>query len=160
MSQVKRIGIRVKNIYMLEVDGCTSMMGKEEKVVSQDEGELWHMRLGHIHHGSLKIMHQISIGLPIGTLSPLDRCKGFTMGKYVKYTFHEKENPASVILERIHTDVCGPFSVASTKNISIMLFLWMNFLINAESSLWRRRIKHSQISVSLNHWWIKSRGSK
>jgi hypothetical protein len=35
------------------------------------------------------------------------------MGKYVKSTFHEKENRASVILERIHTDVCGPFSVAS-----------------------------------------------
>jgi hypothetical protein len=38
MGQVKRIGIRVKNIYMLEVDGCATMMGKEEKVVSRDEG--------------------------------------------------------------------------------------------------------------------------
>ena len=37
------------------------------------------------------------------------------MGKFVKTTFHEKENHASVILERIHTDVCGPFSVASTE---------------------------------------------
>jgi transposase InsO family protein len=36
------------------------------------------------------------------------------MGKYVKSTFHEKENRASVILERIHTDVCGPLSIAST----------------------------------------------
>jgi transposase InsO family protein len=41
--------------------------------------------------------------------------KGCSMGKYVKSTFHEKENRASMILERIHTDVCGPFSVASTK---------------------------------------------
>ena len=37
------------------------------------------------------------------------------MGKFVKTTFHEKENRASVILERIHIDVCGPFSVASTE---------------------------------------------
>ena len=37
------------------------------------------------------------------------------MGKFVKTTFHEKENRASVILERIHTDVCGPFSVASIE---------------------------------------------
>ena len=36
------------------------------------------------------------------------------MGKFFKTTFHEKENPTSVILERIHIDVCGPFSVAST----------------------------------------------
>ena len=36
------------------------------------------------------------------------------MGKFVKTTFHEKDIHASTILERIHTDVCGPFSVAST----------------------------------------------
>jgi hypothetical protein len=42
MVQVKKIGIRVKNIYKLEVVGYTAMMGKAEKVVSRDEGELWH----------------------------------------------------------------------------------------------------------------------
>ena len=36
------------------------------------------------------------------------------MGKYVNSTFHEKENRASMILERVHTDVCGPLSVSST----------------------------------------------
>ena len=36
------------------------------------------------------------------------------MGKFVKATFHEKDSRATTILERIHTDVCGPFSVAST----------------------------------------------
>jgi hypothetical protein len=113
-GQVKKIGIRVKNLYMLEVDGCSDMIGKAEKVVSRDEGELWHMRLGHLHHGALKIMQQISTGLPRGTLTQLDQCKGCTLGKYVTSPFHEKENRASVILERIHTDVCGPLSVAST----------------------------------------------
>jgi hypothetical protein len=34
MSQVKKIGIQVKNLYKLEVDGCAAMMGKAEKVVS------------------------------------------------------------------------------------------------------------------------------
>ena len=36
------------------------------------------------------------------------------MGKYVKSTFHENENHASGSLERVHTDMCGTFSVAST----------------------------------------------
>ena len=40
MGQPKRIGIRVKNLYKLEVEGCAAMMGKAEKVVSRDEGEL------------------------------------------------------------------------------------------------------------------------
>ena len=52
----------------------------------------------------------------MGTLAQLDQCKGCTMGKYVKSTFHEKENCALMILERVHIDVCGPFSVDSTAN--------------------------------------------
>jgi hypothetical protein len=43
MGQVKKIGIRVKNLYMLEVDGYGAMIGKAEKVVSWDDDELWHM---------------------------------------------------------------------------------------------------------------------
>ena len=42
MGQTKRIGIQVKNLYKLEVDGCAAIVGKEEEVVSRDEGELWH----------------------------------------------------------------------------------------------------------------------
>ena len=92
------------------------MMGKTEEVVSQDEGELWHRRLGHLHHGTLKILQQIYTGLPKCTLTQSDQCKGCTMDKFVKTTFHEKENRASVILDIIHIDVCGPFLVSSTKN--------------------------------------------
>jgi hypothetical protein len=69
MGQVKKIGIRVKNIYKMEVDGCASMMGKAKKMVSRDEGELWHGRLGRLHQGALKIMQQISTVLLMGTLS-------------------------------------------------------------------------------------------
>ena len=36
------------------------------------------------------------------------------MGNIVKTNFHEKDSHATTILERIHTDMCGPFSVAST----------------------------------------------
>ena len=91
------------------------MAGKEEGVLSRDEGELWHRRLGHIHHGALNILQQISTGLPKGALAQSDQCKGCTLGKFVKTTFHEKDSCASTILERIHTYVCGPFSVASTE---------------------------------------------
>jgi hypothetical protein len=79
-GQVNKIGIQVKNLYMLEVYGCSAMIGKVEKLVSRDEGELWHRRLGHFHHGALKIMHQISTRLPRGTLAQLDQCKGCTLG--------------------------------------------------------------------------------
>ena len=56
MGQTKRIGIRVKNLYKLEVDDCSALSSKAELVQSQDIGELWHRRLGHLHHVALKIM--------------------------------------------------------------------------------------------------------
>ena len=34
MGQTKRIGIRVKNLYKLEVDGCVAMVGKLEEAMS------------------------------------------------------------------------------------------------------------------------------
>ena len=55
-GQAKNIGIRVKNLYKLDVDGCTTLMGKADKVVSRYEGKLWHRRLVHLHHRALKIM--------------------------------------------------------------------------------------------------------
>ena len=71
MGQSNRIGIRVKNLYKLEVYGCAAMMGKAEKVVSRDEGKLWYRQLGHLHHGALKFMQQISIGISMGKLAQL-----------------------------------------------------------------------------------------
>ena len=61
-------------------------------------------------------MQHISTGLPKGTLAQIDRCKGNTMGKNAKATFHEKENQYLENLERVHSDVCGPFSTASATN--------------------------------------------
>ena len=73
MGQTKKIGVRIKNLYKLEVDGCAAMVGKVEEMVSDDEGKLWHRRLGHLHHGALKILQQIFTGLPKGTLVQSDQ---------------------------------------------------------------------------------------
>ena len=64
------------------------------------------------------------------------------MGKFLKSTFHEKENRASVILERVHTDVCGSFSVASTtKHRYYVIFVddysrrcWIFFMQNKDQT--------------------------
>ena len=119
--QVKKIGFHVKNLYKLDVYGYAVLMGKAEKLVSQDEGELWHKRSGHLHHGALKVMQQISMGLPKGTLVLIDTCKGCTIGKYEKSTFHEKENRASEILERVHSQMCvDPSLLPRKQSISTM----------------------------------------
>ena len=103
------------------------MAGKAEGVVSRDEGKLWQRRLSHLHHGALKILLQISTGLPKGTLAQSNQCKGCTLGKFVKTTFHEKDICAMKILEIIHTDVCGPFSVALTKKYRYYVIFFDDF---------------------------------
>ena len=35
-GQVKKIGVRVKNLYKIDVDGCTKLISKENEVVSRD----------------------------------------------------------------------------------------------------------------------------
>eukprot|EP00253_Pinus_taeda_P014978 PITA_14978 len=88
-GQTKRIVIRVKNLYKLEVDDCAVLSSKAELVQSQDIGELWHRWLGHLHHGALKIMQQISTRLPKGKLEQVDTCKGCALGNYAKSSFHD-----------------------------------------------------------------------
>eukprot|EP00253_Pinus_taeda_P007797 PITA_07797 len=55
-GETRTIGVRVRNLYQLHVNGCTAMAGKAEGLVSRDDGELWHRRLGHLHHGAMKIL--------------------------------------------------------------------------------------------------------
>lgn len=42
MGQVKKIEIRVKNLYKLEVEECSALRKKVERVQSRDISELWH----------------------------------------------------------------------------------------------------------------------
>lgn len=58
-------------------------------------------------------MYHISTRLPKGALEQRDICKGCTLGKYTKSTFHNKDIETQVILERVHSYVYGPFSTAS-----------------------------------------------
>ena len=82
------------------------------------------------------------------------------MGKFVKTTFHEKENRASVIL-REFTHTCVELSrLLQKKNTGIMLYLLMTILIDDGSSSCIRRVKLSQSFVGSRHWWRRSQGSK
>eukprot|EP00253_Pinus_taeda_P034486 PITA_34486 len=113
MGQVKKIRIQVQNLYKIEVEDCATLSSKVEKMLSRDIDELWHRQLGHFHHGALKILHQISTGLPKGMLEQLDTCKHCTFGKYTKSSFGDRDSHVESIMERVHSDVCGPFSKIS-----------------------------------------------
>jgi len=69
-------------------------------------------------------MQKISIGLPKGIIEQRETCKGYTLGKYTKASFHDKDSQAQAILDRVHLDVCGPFLIASmTKHKYYVIFV-------------------------------------
>lgn len=57
---VKQIGVRMKNLYMLQVETCAASSSEAGSAQSRDVEELWHNRMGHLHHGELKILQQIA----------------------------------------------------------------------------------------------------
>ena len=54
--QVKNIGVRVKTLYKMDVEDCSKMSSKIEKVEIRDISELWDKRLDHLYHIALRIM--------------------------------------------------------------------------------------------------------
>lgn len=68
MGQLKQIEVRVMKLYKLDVEDFFALSTMVKKLQGCDVGELWHIRLGHLHRGTLKIMKQITIGLPKGEL--------------------------------------------------------------------------------------------
>jgi len=64
------------------------------------------------------------------------------LGKYTKDSFHDRDNIAHAVLERIHSDVCGPFSTTSTsRNKYFVIFIddylqqcWIFFIWKKDES--------------------------
>jgi hypothetical protein len=46
--------------------------------------ELWHKRMGHLHHRALPILREIVTGLPEFSIEQHGVCRGCTLGKHAK----------------------------------------------------------------------------
>lgn len=49
--------------------------------------ELWHRRMGHLHHGPLRMLRETVIGVPELSTEHDDVCTGCVLGKYAKANF-------------------------------------------------------------------------
>ena len=128
----------MKNLYKLDVEDCIVLSSKVEKVQSREIDELWHRRLGHLHHRALNIMQQISTGLPRET-----HAKGVPWGSTKK--------PHSMIRTTKHMHSLKGSTLMSVdlsrqpplRGTNIMLSLYMTSHESVGSSSCGRRMKHS-----------------
>src|SRR3954464_13859228 len=100
----------IDGLFLLNLDcSNTHINNIEDKrlKLSDNMTYMWHCRLGHIGVKRMKKLHSD------GILESLERCEACLMGKMTKTPFSGMMERATDLLEIIHTDVCGPMSVAS-----------------------------------------------
>jgi hypothetical protein len=77
---------------------------------SNDCSNLWHHRLGHANMRKLSTMQQLNVvhGFPKFTLRTIDFCESCHHGKQTRPRFPKVALKAQVLLELVHSDICGP----------------------------------------------------
>ena len=101
------------NVVSTENENASSSMNarNKQKRVHDVSSKLWHYRLGHILKGRIERLIKKSI-LPPLEFSDLEQCINCIKGKYVKKIKKDAKRSAK-ILEIVHIDIYGPFSVKS-----------------------------------------------
>jgi hypothetical protein len=80
--------------------------------ISDNPTYLWHCRLGHICVKCMKKLHYDGF-LESLDFESFETCEPCLMGKMTKTPFSRMMERATNLLQIIHTDVCGPMSVAT-----------------------------------------------
>ena len=94
-----QIGIRINGLYRLQLESPMALIASNG---DKDLNELWHRRMGHLHHGALRILRKTVIGIPDLSRERDDVCRGCALGKYAKEAFPRSKNKAKSVIGLIH----------------------------------------------------------
>jgi len=113
-----QIGIRSNRLYRQHLESPMALIG-----CNGDKGlnELWHMRMGHLHHGALRILRKTVSGVLELSTKWDDVCRGCALGKYAKDAFSRSNNRAKSVLGLIHLDICDPMSTKSLSSVEYFI---------------------------------------
>jgi hypothetical protein len=133
ITSARVIGVRHEKLYRLIFQTVGALACSTS---NRDLCEIWHRRMGHLHHGALRILRDISTGLPDFGIEQYDVCRGCAMGKYAKAPFPASDSRSAGILDLIHSDVSGRMSSPSLSGYQYyVLFIddysrktWIYFL--------------------------------
>jgi transposase InsO family protein len=133
IASARVIGVRQEKLYRMIFQAAGALTCSTS---SRDLCEIWHRRMGHLHHGALRILRDIATGLPDFSIDQYDVCRGCAMGKYAKAPFPASDNRSAGILDLIHSDVSGRMSSPSLSGyLYYVLFIddysrktWIYFL--------------------------------
>ncbi|KAL0386235.1 UNVERIFIED_CONTAM: Retrovirus-related Pol polyprotein from transposon TNT 1-94 [Sesamum radiatum] len=116
----------------------------KRKMDNQDNAQIWHARLGHISQDRIKRLVD-SKSLEIDNLDHIPACESCLKGKMTKKPFVGQSTLASVLLDLIHSDVCGPLNTQARGGFSYFITFTDNhsrygyvYLMRYKSEAFRR----------------------
>jgi hypothetical protein len=133
IASARVIEVRQEKLYRLLFQAVGTLTCSTS---SRDLCEIWHRRMGHLHHGALRILRDITTGLPDFSIEQYDVCRGCAMGKYAKAPFPASDSRSAGILDLIHSNVSRRMSSPSLSGyLYYVLFIddysrktWIYFL--------------------------------
>ena len=81
-----------------------------------------------MHHGALRVLREITIGVPDFSVKHYEVCRGCALGRYTNLAFPASDRRSTGILDLIHTDVSGRMSHVSLGGYEYMLYSLMTTL--------------------------------
>eukprot|EP00253_Pinus_taeda_P005507 PITA_05507 len=133
----------------LKVTGVLYVPGMRKNLIFisalEDRGYEILFRIGHMYHGALRTLWEITTGVLYFSTDHFDTCRGCAMGKFSKSTFPSSDNRAIGILDLIHSDVSVRISRVSLIGYEYYVLLiddhsrrtWIYFL-KTKSEVFKR----------------------
>ena len=100
ITSAVKIGVRSGKLYKLSFQ-LHHALAHDSNSDCGDLCELWHRRMAHLYHPSLRNLREIVTGVPEFNIEHSEVCKGCALGKYVKTTFPSSDSKAAGALDLI-----------------------------------------------------------
>ena len=140
------IGVHHAKVYRFAFQPLLALSSStDNRANSSEQCEIWHRRMGHMYHGALRTLREITTGMPDFSTDHFDTCRGCAMSKFAKSPFPSSDSRATGILDLIHSDVSGRMSHVSLSGYEYyVLFIddhsrrtWIYFL-KTKSEVFKR----------------------
>ncbi|KAL0290088.1 UNVERIFIED_CONTAM: hypothetical protein Sradi_7057500 [Sesamum radiatum] len=92
----------------------------KRKLDNHENAKIWHARLGHISKDRIRRLVD-SKTIEIDNLDHLPTCESCLKGKMTKKPFVGQRAIANVLLDLVHTHVCGPLSIPAKGGFSYFI---------------------------------------
>ncbi|XP_011091996.1 uncharacterized protein LOC105172310 [Sesamum indicum] len=139
----------IRNLYILESVSIPTKSGSPTYtpyscIADLNQSDLWHQRLGHLSHNSIK--HIGDLSQLNHTLKPCDICP---LAKMCKLPFESSKMRTKYVFSLIHLDIWGPYREPTTSGI---FFEILGLFINLAVLILQNKMESWSVPIAVLNW--------